>query len=163
MNTYKVTIGIPIYNTENYVERSLLSALNQTFPSIEYIVVDDKGTDNSMQVVHRIIAEHPRGYAVRIIDHVTNRTLGAVRNTCIDNCTTPYLFFMDSDDALTPDCIETLYNAMMDSPVDFVAASHKYIACEDSPFATANLAYAAVYPDKIIKNGESSGGGAQTI
>ena len=54
----KVTLGIPIYNAANLVERTLLSALNQTYPNIEFIFVDDKG--NSMDIVRRIIAEHPR-------------------------------------------------------------------------------------------------------
>lgn len=62
----KVTLGIPIYNAANLVERTLLSALNQTYPNIEFIFVDDKG--NSMDIVRRIIAEHPRRNAVRIID-----------------------------------------------------------------------------------------------
>ena len=45
---YKVTLSMPIYNVAPYVERALLSALNQTFESIEFLLVDDRGTDNSM-------------------------------------------------------------------------------------------------------------------
>ena len=51
---YTVTIAMPIYNVAPYVEKSLLSALNQTFVDIEYLLVDDKGTDESMDIVHRI-------------------------------------------------------------------------------------------------------------
>ena len=53
---YTVTIAMPIYNVAPYVEKSLLSALNQTFVDIEYLLVDDKGTDESMDIVHRIIS-----------------------------------------------------------------------------------------------------------
>ncbi len=115
---------MPIYNVAPYVERALLSALNQTFESIEFLIVDDRGTDNSMEIVRKIIAEHPRGKDVRIIEHPHNIGTGATKNTAIDNAQGDYLFFMDSDDEITPDCIEVLYKAMMEEPVDFVAGSY---------------------------------------
>ena len=70
---YKVTLSMPIYNVAPYVERALLSALNQTFESIEFLLVDDRGTDNSMDIVRRIIKDHPRGKDVRIIDRKSTR------------------------------------------------------------------------------------------
>lgn len=124
---YKVTLSMPIYNVSPYVERALLSALNQTFESIEFLIVDDKGTDNSMDIVRRIISEHPRGKDVRIIEHKKNIGLGATRNTAIDNAKGKYLFFIDSDDEITADCIDLLYREMEKEPVDFVAASFNNI------------------------------------
>lgn len=124
---YKVTLSMPIYNVAPYVERALISALNQTFESIEYLIVDDRGTDNSMDIVRKIVAEHPRGKDVRIIEHPYNIGTGATKNTAIDNAKGKYLFFMDSDDEITSDCIEVLYKAMMEEPVDFVAASYDKI------------------------------------
>ena len=121
---------MPIYNVAPYVERALLSALNQTFDSIEFLIVDDRGTDNSMDIVRKIVAEHPRGKDVRIIEHPHNIGLGATRNTAIDNAKGESLFFMDSDDEITPDCIEVLYKAMMEEPVDFVAGSYNRIIGE---------------------------------
>lgn len=120
---YLVTIAMPIYNAALYVEKSLLSALNQTFPSIEYLLVDDKGDDESMEIVAKILEAHPRAGDVRIIDQVYNQKTGAARNACIDNATGKYLLFMDSDDLLSLDCIEKLYNEMQIHPVDFVAGA----------------------------------------
>lgn len=114
---------MPIYNVAPYVERALLSALNQTFESIEFLLVDDRGTDNSMEIVHRIIKEHPRGKDVRIIEHPHNIGTGATKNTAIDNAQGEYLFFMDSDDEITPACIQVLYERMMEDRVDVVVAS----------------------------------------
>lgn len=124
---YKVTLSMPVYNVAPYVERALLSALNQTFDSIEFLLVDDRGTDNSMEIVRRIIKDHPRGKDVRIIEHPHNIGLGATRNTAIDNAQGEYLFFMDSDDEITPDCITTLYRSMIEKKVDFIAASYCHI------------------------------------
>jgi len=120
---YKVTLAMPVYNVEQYIERALLSALNQTFESLEFIVVDDKGTDNSMDIVRKIISHHPRGKEVRIIDHVVNQGLGATRNSAIQEARGEYLYFMDSDDEITADCIQVLYEKMKEMPVDFVAGS----------------------------------------
>lgn len=132
---------MPIYNVAPYVERALLSALNQTFESIEFLLVDDRGTDNSMEIVRRIVEEHPRGKNVRIIQHEHNIGTGATKNTAIANAGGEYLFFMDSDDEITPNCIEVLYNAMIETPVDFVVASlqvvnqkkeyQRSVRCED--------------------------------
>jgi glycosyltransferase involved in cell wall biosynthesis len=125
---YKVTLAMPVYNVEKYIERALNSALNQTFESIEYILVDDRGTDNSINIAKEIIKNHPKGKDVRIIDHGVNRSTGATKNTAIDNAQGEYLYFMDSDDEITPDCISFLYAKMMETPVDFVAASYQEIS-----------------------------------
>lgn len=73
---YKVSLAIPIYNVSLFVERALLSVLNQTYDNIEYLIVDDKGQDDSMDIVHRIIKDHPRGKDVRIIEHRIILALG---------------------------------------------------------------------------------------
>lgn len=117
----KVTLGIPIYNAADLVEQTLLSALSQTYPNIEFLLIDDKG--NSMEVVRRVIEQHPRGGAVRIIDQEYNQGIGAARNAIVEQATGEYLFTMDCDDVITSDCIETLCSKMHEHPVDFVAAS----------------------------------------
>ena len=124
MNQYKVTIAMPVYNVAPYVERSLLSALSQSFQNIEFLIIDDKGTDNSMEIVRQIVSTHPRGKDVRIIDHRINQGPGQTRNTAIEQAQGEYLYFMDSDDEIMPDCIQALYDAMTETPVDFIAASH---------------------------------------
>ena len=121
MQNEKITLGIPVYNAADLIERSLLSALNQTYPEIEYILIDDKG--NSMDIVRRVLEQHPRGSEVRVIDQGHNRGIGASRNAILDNATGKYLFTMDCDDTIAPDCIERLHTAMRAHPVDFVAAS----------------------------------------
>jgi glycosyltransferase involved in cell wall biosynthesis len=146
---YKVTLSMPIYNVGKFVERAVLSALNQTFESIEYLIVDDKGTDNSIDIVRKIIATHPRGKDVRIIDHEVNIGTGAGRNSAIDNAQGEYLYFMDSDDEIMPDCITILYDKMMETPVDFVAASHDAIRLSEQH---EDLYATTIYPDTLIKS-----------
>ena len=58
---YEVTIGIPVYNVEKYIRLTMDSALAQTFESIEFLVLDDCGSDSSMDIVREYQQTHPRG------------------------------------------------------------------------------------------------------
>jgi glycosyltransferase involved in cell wall biosynthesis len=91
---------MPIYNVEQYIERALLSALNQTYQNLEILIVDDLGHDNSMDIVYQLKSTHPRGNCIRIITHKKNLGLGGTRNTAIESAQGKYLYFMDSDDAI---------------------------------------------------------------
>ena len=122
----KITLGIPLYNAADLIERTILSVLNQTYPDIEYLFIDDKG--DSMDIVRRVVENHPRSGAVRIIDQKYNQGIAAARNAILDHATGKYLFSMDCDDVITPDCIEILYSRMLEHPVDFVAAS--FVRCD---------------------------------
>lgn len=119
----KVTIAIPVYNVENYIETSLISALEQSYPNIEFIIIDDKGNDKSIDVVKRIKQSHKRGAEIRIIDHGVNKGTGATRNTAIDNAHGDYLFFMDSDDSIENNTIESLVRALDNYSFDVIESS----------------------------------------
>lgn len=114
-----VSLIIPVYNVESYVECSLRSALEQTYEDIEYIVVDDCGTDHSMEIVRNMMLTHPRGNRIRVHRHDCNKGLSAARNTGMKVASGEYMFFMDSDDEISSDCIEKHYNAIEDNKADF--------------------------------------------
>lgn len=128
-NDIQITIGIPVYNVERYVERSLRSALDQDF-TLPYniLVVDDCGTDASMDIVHRVCQEHPHGERVTIIRHEGNKGLGAARNTIIDHANGKYLFFLDSDDWLSPYCLSKHYEVAEKCQADFTCGSIKSVS-----------------------------------
>lgn len=127
-----ITLSIPIFNVEKYLEKALESALNQTYDNLEILVIDDKGTDNSMELVRNIIASHPRGNIVRIIEHDKNQGLGATRNTSIENAQGEYIFFMDSDDYISYNCIELLYKAIAETNADMAVGSYAAILADGS-------------------------------
>lgn len=127
---YIVSLIIPVYNVESYISASLMSALNQTFESIEYIVVDDCGTDKSMHIIQQMIENHPRGSDVYIYRHERNRGLSAARNTGMVSATGKYIFFMDSDDEITSDCIELHYRKMIEEDADFIIGNRKVVGAK---------------------------------
>jgi len=105
---YDVTIGIPVYKSERYIGRTLTSALSQTYPSIEFIVIDDRGGDSSMDIISSIKNSHQRGADIRVITNSLNLGVSASRNRIIEEARGKYLFFMDSDDEIAPNTIELL-------------------------------------------------------
>ena len=109
---YKISIGIPVYGVEKYIRKCLLSILNQTFQyEIEVLVVDDLGPDKSMDIVRDIQKEHPKGNLIRILTQPRNMGCWAARNRILDEVQGKYLLLVDSDDYLSEDAVEKLYNA----------------------------------------------------
>lgn len=105
---YDVTIGIPVFRSEDYIRQALESALSQSYPSIEYLIVDDCGGDNSIAIVQDLRRNHPRGNHIRILSHSENRGVSAARNLIINEARGDYLYFMDSDDLIADNTIELL-------------------------------------------------------
>lgn len=125
-----VTIAIPIYNVESYVEASLRSALDQELAegSLEVLIVDDCGRDRSMELVRHVAEQHPCGGRVRIVSHPHNLGLGEARNTAIDHARGRYLLFLDSDDVLLPGSLSHLYTLAQAHEADVVAGSTEEIS-----------------------------------
>ena len=117
----KVSIVIPVYNVEPYIERCLRSIAAQTYLHIECILIDDCGTDGSMALVEQFLHNYKGKICFTIISHQQNQGLSAARNTGIRVADSEYIFFMDSDDAITPDCIEILTDLAKKYPeADFI-------------------------------------------
>ena len=123
-----VSIGIPVYNVEPYIEKCLLSALNQTYQDLEILVVDDCGSDNSMAIVSGLMRTHSRGNVVRIIKHSQNKGIGEARNTIIKECKGEYVYFIDSDDFMEPNAIDLLCAQAEKYKTDVVISSHRKVA-----------------------------------
>ena len=93
---------------------------------MECIIVDDCGTDNSMVVVERVLANYIGSILFKVLHHDHNRGLSAARNTGMDEATGDYLFFLDSDDELTDDCIEKLTSiGINDANIEIIHGSAK--------------------------------------
>ncbi len=125
-----VSIGIPVYNVEPYIEKCLLSVLNQTYQNLEILVIDDLGTDGSMQVVDRLIQSHSRGKLVRVIHHPQNKGIGEARNTIIKEAAGKYVYFIDSDDFMEINTIELMLPQAEQYKTDVVIASHRKVALD---------------------------------
>lgn len=106
MDKKLVSIIIPVYNVEKYINECLLSVLNQTYKYIEIIIIDDKGTDNSINIVRETLKLSPYKYLV--VDQIKNTGVSEARNVGINKANGEYIFFLDGDDLISSDCIQIL-------------------------------------------------------
>ena len=105
----KVSVILPVYGVAPYIEKCTQSLLTQTLDDMEFLFVDDQGPDNSMEVVRRTIAGHPREHQFRFLDPGNNLGPGMARNYAIPYTEGEYVAFVDSDDWVEPDMFEMLY------------------------------------------------------
>ena len=124
---YDVTIGIPVYKSADYIQRSLESALNQTYSSIEFLIIDDGGADGSIDIVEQLRLEHQRGDDIRIIKHAQNIGVAASRNHIIDEASGDYLYFMDSDDVIAENTITLMMQHIHQYDAEIVFGSYEKI------------------------------------
>ena len=112
-----VSIIIPVYQVAPYIEDCLRSVMHQTYAgSMECLIVDDCGSDESIATVERMIAAYEGPVQFQILHHEQNRGLSAARNTGTMQAKGTYLYYLDSDDEMTEGCIETLMGMMMTHP-----------------------------------------------
>lgn len=120
----KISIIIPVYNTESFVAHCLDSVLSQDSEDFECIIVDDCSTDGSMAIVERYT--DPR---VKIVRHTHNRGLSAARNTGTNRALFDWILYLDSDDTLTENALGVLSHYATED-LDWVQGSFNRIATD---------------------------------
>lgn len=121
------SIIIPIYNVENYLERCVESVLAQTCQSIEIILVDDGSPDNCPEICDKYAEKYSQ---IQVI-HKKNGGLASARNAGLAVASGKYIFFLDSDDWITPNTIEELVKTADEHQVDFVRFRPMYAGWPD--------------------------------
>lgn len=118
---YKVSVIIPVYKVEKFIERCVRSLMEQTMTDVEYIFVDDASPDDSIQILHKVLADYPeRCDYVKILTHNENKGLPAARNTGLSVAQGEYVFHCDSDDFVESDMLDQLYRQAKEMDADIV-------------------------------------------
>lgn len=132
MENKLISILVPIYNVESFVERCVRSLFEQSYSNIEYIFVDDASPDNSVEVIKKVLEDYPdRKKSVMFAKHEINKGPSSARNTALDVSSGEYIFFIDSDDYLEKDAIKELYAAAIVSKSDIVLCDIKNIYADN--------------------------------
>ena len=130
----KVTVIIPVYNVEQYIEKCVRSLFSQTLDDIEYIFVNDCTKDKSIDIIKNVLEEYPvRKEQVKIIETKKNSGQAEARKMGIKYATGDYIIHCDSDDWVEPDAYEILYDKAIKNNADIVCCN-----------------YNEIYPDKVI-------------
>lgn len=117
-----ITVILPIYNVEDYIEKCVDSVLQQTYPNIEVLLINDGSTDNTRNVLEKY-ASHPN---CTIIDKENSGQCDC-RYLGLEKSKGDFLYFMDSDDTLVPDGLEKLYASITKYNADFVCCRYKIV------------------------------------
>jgi len=129
MTGVKVSIIVPIYNVEKYLDRCIQSLVNQTLKDIEIILVDDGSPDNCPIMCDEYVRKDPR---IKVI-HKNNEGLGYARNSGLKMVTGEYVAFVDSDDYIDITMYDVLYNKASMYDLDYVSCSHYYVKNKPNP------------------------------
>lgn len=118
MNEKLVSIIIPVYKVERYLQDCIDSITNQTYKHLEIILIDDGSPDNCGKICDKNAKRDSR---IKVI-HKTNGGLGSARNAGLNICTGDYITFLDSDDLFSPDCVEYLIRICQTEGVKLAAS-----------------------------------------
>ena len=118
--TEKITVIVPVYNVENYLEKCLDSLINQTYKNIEIIVINDGSTDNQGEICQEYAQKDNRIVYIE----KENGGLSDARNVGLDKMTGSYVTFIDSDDWIEQDYIETLYKKIVEYQADIAVGNY---------------------------------------
>ena len=113
----KVSVVIPVFKVEPYIERCVRALMEQTLQDVEFLFVDDASPDGSMEIVKRVVAEYDR--TVRFFVHEKNKGLPAARNTGLEAATGEYIYHCDSDDWPERTLLEKMVTAAESAGSDF--------------------------------------------
>lgn len=123
-----VSIIVPVYGVEEYIEKCARSLFEQTYDDIDYVFVNDCTPDNSLLILKRVMQDYPhRMKQVMIVNHEVNRGLAAARKTGLQYCTGEYVLHVDSDDWIENNTIELLYRKAVAENADVVVYDLKHV------------------------------------
>lgn len=136
MRSPLVSIIVPIYNVEKYIERCINSVIIQTYTQWECICVDDCTPDKSVSIVEKLIKDDVR---FKILRHKQNGGLSAARNTGTKAAMGEYVYYLDSDDELTPVCLESLVQLAVKYPkAEIIQGSTRSLPEEEGDWRDIN-------------------------
>ena len=138
-----ISVIIPAFNAEATILAALASVRAQTYPSLEILVVDDCGTDTTVEQVGRVVADEPR---LRLIRHDRNQGPAAARNTGLAVAAGRYSAFLDADDEWLPEKLERQVAALL-------AAPRAVLCCCNAVWMRDGVAEGTVYDGCAVSNG----------
>lgn len=146
-----VSVIIPVYKVEKFIQRCTESLLDQTLADVEFIFVDDASPDRSMEIVHETVEKYPDVKDhVTILTHEHNKGLAGARNTGLAAAKGEYIYNCDSDDWVEPDTLERLYKAAKEKDAD-IAYCDFYISFEKNERYMHNPAYSTA--EELLRKG----------
>lgn len=129
-STPKVSVIVPVYNTELYVERAMVSLMEQTLDNVQFIIIDDGSKDRSLSIINDVIARYPDRQEHVILISRENRGVASTRSEGMKLATGDYVIHLDSDDWAELNWLEFMYSKAIAESADVVVCD--YVAVYDN-------------------------------
>ena len=123
-----ISVVVPVYNTDKWLDRCLDSVRSQSFQDLEIICVDDGSVDDTPAILRKHASQDSR---IRVVTLTENHGVPYARNLAIDQATGKYLYFMDSDDWIDPDYLEEMFVRAERTGQDVVINGNWYLEYDD--------------------------------
>jgi glycosyltransferase involved in cell wall biosynthesis len=154
-----ISVIIPIYNLELYIDSCLESVVNQTYKNIEIIIVNDGSSDNSEKIIRKWCEKDSR---IKLINQ-ENSGVSVARNTALDSASGKYITFVDGDDWLAPNCISKLYKSLKDESSDIVKCGYKFYNPITGRYRISNVKHHSLYGVLALKEFLSGNGVSSSV
>jgi glycosyltransferase involved in cell wall biosynthesis len=149
---YQISVGMPVWGVEKYIQRCLESVLNQDFDDMEVLIIDDCGPDKSIEIAEKIKKEHPKGGKVRIIHQPQNMGCWAARNRILEEAKGKYILLIDSDDYFAEGAIPALYKQAEQTGAEITYGSIDVVNENGEPIP--NNGVQGILQDNIVLKGK---------
>lgn len=137
-NNCKVSVIMPVYKSEPYIEEAIQSVINQTHQNIELLCINDSTPDGAFDICKRYQKEYPW---IKLIENSKNQGQEFTRNRGLDEMTGDYVLFLDSDDTIAPDMLEKMVDAAQREDADVVLSAYSMVVdSKDIPVVVDNAA-----------------------
>lgn len=145
----KVTVVTPAYNAERFIDQTIESVLDQTYPNWEMVIVDDSSTDRTVEIIKEYTEKDAR---IKLIELEENSGSAVARNTAMDHATGKYLAFLDSDDLWLPEKLEKQVAFMEKKDIAFSFTKYRQMLEDGTSTNATTDAPDTVGYDRLMKH-----------
>ncbi len=153
----KVSVIVPVYNTELYVERAMVSLMEQTLDDVQFIIIDDGSQDNSLNIIKNVIARYPARQEQVMLISRSNRGVAATRAQGMELAIGDYVIHLDSDDWAEVNWLEALYTKAIEDNADVVVCDYRTVYLTKSSHVKQSIGRDGVDCVKKLLTGELLG------
>ncbi|HEH9439628.1 TPA: glycosyltransferase [Aeromonas sobria] len=155
--TPKVSVIVPVYNTEVYVERAITSLMEQTLDDVQIIIIDDGSKDNSLNIIKEVIARYPARQRLVTLISRENRGVAATRAQGMELASGDYVIHLDSDDWVELNWLEAMYSKAVEENADVVVCDYRSVYATKSTHIKQPIGQDGIECVKKLLEGELHG------
>ncbi|MCX9111806.1 glycosyltransferase family 2 protein [Aeromonas veronii] len=152
----KVSVVMPVYNAQKYLSRAFIGLMEQSLDDVEFLIIDDGSTDDSLEIIQGILSQYPNRKNQVVIISRENRGVAASRAEGVCNATGDYVIQHDSDDWADPDWLSLMYSTALTESADIVVCDYSIVTKRNTNSVIQNIKASGRECAKLLLSNEIS-------